>query len=141
MITENLSRLINFPSTDDPSANLKLRQWMEEQLITDLRYYGVTKSVRIDWSQSYGCGRKAKYLGGKLENLSRLIVFDEDDNLIADGCMDFISNDFFAICYWDLLTVWRHGETTHEKKEQGIPPHIWRQLPGALTSRYSSRRI
>jgi hypothetical protein len=140
-MTSNLSRLMNIPGTEQASFNQKLRQWVEEQLVADLRFYGVTRVVRIDWSEAYGSARKAKYLGGKLENFSRIIVFDDRNNLIADGCMDFICNDFFAICYWDVITVWNNGQIAREKKEQGIPSHIWRQLPGTLMSRYHSRRI
>ena len=116
--------------------NGALRQWVERQLIHDLLAYGVRGSLTIDWSQASNGSRSQAYMSGRLTNYNRIIVFDEQGELIADGCMDFILTDHYAVCYWDLVTIWRNGQMTCEKKEQGIPPHVWRVLPGSLRSKY-----
>jgi hypothetical protein len=120
---------------------LKLRDWMESQLLADIRQYGVTEAVTFDWSQSFGTGGGTRYLDGTLENFSRIILFDSAGNLVADGCIDYISNNFLTICYWDLITVWKDGHIRREKREQGIPAHIWKKLPGALMEKYVGKRI
>jgi hypothetical protein len=119
-----------------------LNAWVEAQLIHDLRHYEIHQpALHIDWSQSYGSGRQAKFLDGKVQNFSRIIVFDENKTLVADGCMDFICNKFFGICYWDLVTTWKNDRILREKKETGVPFHIWRQLPVTMMSKYIPQRL
>ncbi|HYG03060.1 MAG TPA: hypothetical protein VD927_11495 [Chryseosolibacter sp.] len=120
----------------------ELQQLIETQLTKDLRNYHVNENdLRFDWSQSYGTGRSAHYLDGFAENFNRIIVFDKDDNLLADGCMDFIANRFFFIAYWDLVTTWNEGTIVNEKKDQGMPFKIWRQLPEALMLKHRPNRL
>jgi len=120
----------------------KLRQLIETQLVKDLRNYRVSENdLRFDWSQSYGTGHTASHLDGVAENFNRIIVFDKHDNLIADGCMDFIANRFFFIAYWDLVTTWSDGTIANEKKQQGMPFKIWRQLPEALMLKHQPGRL
>jgi hypothetical protein len=121
----------------------KLRALVEAHLTKDLRNYHVASAkLRFDWSESYGAGRSYTHLDGKVENFNRIIVFDENNNLVADGCMDFIANRFFFLAYWDLVTTWQHGEILKEKKEQGMPMSVWRQLPEALmTKHYPSKTV
>ena len=113
-----------------------LRDWIESQLTADLAHYNISETVIFDWSQSYGTGRKVRYLDGTLENFSRIILFNKSGDLLADGCMDFIFGNGIAICYWDIVTVWKAGQMRDEKKEVGIPFHIWKQLPDGLMSKY-----
>jgi hypothetical protein len=118
----------------------KLQSIVEAHLTSDLRNYRVkADDLQFDWSQSYGGGRSYSYLDGKVENFNRVIVFDKDNNLIADGCMDFIANRFFFLAYWDLVTTWNDGNIMKEKKEQGIPMSVWRQLPEALMAKHDPR--
>jgi len=58
-----------------------------------------------------------------LENYSGILVFDAQDNLIADGWMDFIDCDnLFA--YWDIVTCWEGTNKLNEKLEFGTPKHV-----------------
>jgi hypothetical protein len=135
-----LTKLINFPegrTVFHSSMGIKLKEVVETQLAKDLRNYRVENdSLSFDWSQSYGTGRQALYLDGIVQNFSRIIVFDKQGNLVADGCMDFICNRIFCISYWDLVTTWTDGRILREKKEQGVPMHIWKQLPSAMMAKY-----
>ena len=118
-----------------------LKSFVEDQLLKDLLSYQVNVSgARFDWSQSYGCGKERKYLDGRLQNFSRIVVFQGDGSLLADGCMDFICNKQTCLCYWDLITTWRNGRSVREKKEPGITFHIWNQLPLNLMSRYTLQK-
>jgi hypothetical protein len=115
----------------------RLRAVVEAHLMRDLKKYNIHNTdLHFDWSQSYGGGRSFTYLDGKVENFNRIIVFDRDNNLVADGCMDFIANRFFFLAYWDLVTTWRNGDILKEKKEQGMPMSVWRQLPEALMTKH-----
>ena len=118
-----------------------LGDWIESQLIADLKSYSVFGDARFDWSQSYGAGRKVRHLDGTLENFSRIILFDREGELLADGCMDFVFSSSVVVCYWDLVTVWRKGQIISEKKEEGIPVHVWKQLPSALMTKYREKKI
>jgi hypothetical protein len=133
----NITRLMN--SDNQARRSRKLKEWMESQLITDLRHYQITETVVFDWTQSGGAGRKMRYMDGTLENFSRIIVFDQQGNLLADGCMEFIVNNSRPVCYWDILTVWKNGHIIREKREQGIPSHLWNVLPSTAPSKYSRK--
>ena len=122
-------------------AGSELHDFVEDQLVRDLAHYRITgESLRIDWSQSYGCGREARFLDGTLQNFSRIIVFDQTGELVADGCMDFISNKYFCLCYWELVTTWKNGKILREKKETGIPMHVWTKIPAAMIGKFAGRR-
>jgi hypothetical protein len=140
-----LTKLINLPNSHTvlhTSMGVKLKEVVESQLIKDLGNYKILKQpLRFDWSQSYGTGRTATFLDGSIQNFSRIIVFDQIGNLVADGCMDFICNRIFCISYWDLVTTWRDGNILCEKKEQGVPLHIWKQLPAAMMSKYIPKKM
>ncbi|HYC84630.1 MAG TPA: hypothetical protein VEB86_05380 [Chryseosolibacter sp.] len=139
-----LSKMIKIPDSHSllhSSMGDKLKEVVESQLAKDLGNYKVLKqSLSFDWSQSYGSGRNATFMDGTIQNFSRIIVFDDGGNLVADGCMDFICNRIFCIAYWDLVTTWRDGHILCEKKEQGIPFHIWKQLPAAMMAKYMPKK-
>jgi|GEM_PF-6461377 len=135
-----LSKIINLPNSHSAlhtSMGVKLKELVESQLVKDLAHYKILKqSLSFDWSQSYGTGRNSTFLDGTIQNFARIILFDQSGNLVADGCMDFICNRIFCVAYWDLVTTWREGNILCEKKEQGVPFHIWKQLPAAMMSKY-----
>lgn len=69
----------------------RLRQLVEEQLMKDLQHYGISsQKMRFDWSESCIEGHAANYLDGSLENFSSISLYDEHNNVIADGWMEFI---------------------------------------------------
>ncbi|GIP17487.1 hypothetical protein J40TS1_31290 [Paenibacillus montaniterrae] len=63
----------------------KLRKEVEGQLIRDLNHYF--------------------YLDGSLDNFSGILLFNKDDQLVADGWMDFvyIKEQNRLIVYWKFL--------------------------------------
>lgn len=129
------------PLTRKSAMGPVLRDVVETQLARDLRNYRIyNEHVKFDWSQSYGGGRSFAYLDGKVENFNRVIVFDQDNNLLADGCIDFIANRFFFLAYWDLVTTWKNGDIVKEKKDHGMPISVWRQLPEALMAKHQPHK-
>ena len=140
MIIDKLTYQID-PSARTFAMGPKLCAVIESQLTRDLRNYRIDATdLKFDWSQCFGAGHSYSYMDGTVENFNRIIVFDANDNLVADGCMDFIANRFFFIAYWDLVTSWHDGEIVREKKEQGMPMSVWRQLPEALMTKHIPRQ-
>ncbi|MFM7859057.1 MAG: hypothetical protein ACKO96_45820, partial [Flammeovirgaceae bacterium] len=108
----------------------RLRTLVETQLIKDLRHYGVEKqNLKFDWSESCIEGHDTDYLDGRLENFSGIAVFDQNDNLIADGWMEFIHRGQFFLAYWEFVTIWDKDTKVFEKKTPGMPGHILNQIP------------
>lgn len=109
----------------------KLRKLVENQLLEDLRIYGVSfDNLKFDWSESCIEGHQTFYLDGSVENFSSIGLYSSDDQLIAHGWMDFVhnvENNFFK-AYWDLLETFIDGQQEN-KKEFGIPDHIWDMIP------------
>lgn len=101
----------------------KLRELVENQLLEDLKYYDY-KSTRLkfDWSDSCIEGSESKYLDGTVENFSGIALYDNENNLVAEGWMEFIHSEPHFIAYWDHL-IFKNGHMK-EKVEFGIPKHI-----------------
>lgn len=101
----------------------KLRALVEKQLLEDLKYYDVTDSnLKFDWSNSCIEGSYTEYLDGSLENYSGISLYDKNDELVAEGWMEFIHSEPHFIVYWDHLIFRNHHPK--EKTEFGIPKHI-----------------
>lgn len=108
----------------------QLRALVEQHLLTDLAAYVIlNQKLKFDWSDSCIEGRDSTYLDGSLENYSGILLFDEQDDLVVDGWMEFIHEGDFFLVYWDYVTVWQNGEEIFDKPKPGIPDHIWAQLP------------
>ena len=120
----------------------KLRNLVEQQLLADLFYYGVpNKNLKFDWSDSNIEGHNADYLDGSLENFASIYIYDEQDNLFAEGWMEFILGDELII-YWDNLNIWNnHTEKYQEVKSFGVPDHIWILLPEKLKIELEKEKI
>ena len=120
----------------------QLREIVEIQLTVDLKNYGVEKSnVKFDWSNSCIEGHRTDYLAGSLENFSGIAVFDEHDNLIGDGWIEFIhEGDFFSV-YWDCITTRDEDRNIGKKEQFGIPNHVWQQIPDNIRPRYLSKKL
>ncbi len=81
------------------------------------------------------------FLDGSVENLSGIAVFDNLDNLVAEGWMEFITDGKFFLAYWEFLTTWDNGVKLKEKREVGIPSHVWRQIPDELKMNYKHKKL
>ena len=123
----------------------ELRILVEKQLSEDLAYYGLeTQDFRFDWSESCQEGHQAFCLGGSVESLSGIGVFDEYDYPMASGWMDFVDDPetgFFQT-YWEFVTVYAlDGSIAAEKKEPGVPAHVWAKLSPELQGLLKDFRI
>lgn len=129
---------MNFASSMGP----KLQQLVESQLLIDLKNYGVDRSdLRFDWSDSCIEGHRTNYLDGSLENFSGIAVFDDANNIVADGWMEFIHEGSFFLVYWQFVTTWKGDEKLGEKKDAGIPEHVWQQIPDSIKPNYSQDKV
>ena len=125
----------------------QLRHLVEQQLLADLRCYGIERSgTRFDWSDSCVEGHDGYFLDGKLENYSSISVLDENNECIAVGWMDFLLADDFLLVYWDFLSG--YSLETYEgpsfktlKSKPGTPPHVWQQIPLELRPLFASNQM
>jgi hypothetical protein len=124
------------------SMGPKLRQLVEEQLTQDLKHYKVDQDqVKFDWSESCIEGHVTDFLDGSVENFSGISVFDNSDNLVADGWMEFIHENDLFIVYWEFVTIWDGNKKLKEKKVVGLPNHIWKKLPNMIKTKYRKLRM
>jgi len=120
----------------------KLKSEVENQLLKDLEFYKISKDIlKFDWSESCIEGHAANVLDGAVENFSGISVFDHSDNLVADGWMEFINEGELFIVYWEFVTTWDGNKKLKEKKEVGLPNHIWKKLPDEIKSKYRKLRM
>ncbi|RKD86395.1 hypothetical protein [Mangrovibacterium diazotrophicum] len=118
----------------------KLKNEVEKQLLNDLKFYGVDKpDLKFDWSESCIEGHDTNVLDGKVENFSGISVFDNMENLVAEGWMEFIHNENLFLVYWEFVTTWSGDKKLNEKKEIGLPNHIWVKLPNDLKIKYKTK--
>lgn len=120
----------------------QLRTLVEKQLIADLASYGIASlNLKFDWSDSCIEGHDSSYLDGDLENYSGILVFDEHDDLVADGWMEFIHEGAFFLVYWEYVTIWQNSKEIFDKAEAGIPDHVWIELPDSIKWNYEKERL
>ena len=111
----------------------RLRALVEEQLVNDLNNYGVSGAVlKFDWSRSCIEGHCTDFLDGSVENFSGIAVFNSADELVADGWMEFVHDGEFFLAYWEFVETYDGEKKLAEKKQVGIPKHIWQLLPEQL---------
>ena len=121
----------------------ELRKVVEHQLIEDLTFYGIEeKTLRFDWSESCIEGHQTFYLDGSVENFSGIGVFDDKNNVVADGWMEFIHDEKtnFFLTYWEFVRTYDKGRKVMEKSIVGIPDHIWKRLSKDLQSIWQKLR-
>ncbi|MEK3905286.1 hypothetical protein [Paenibacillus sp. FSL R7-0179] len=118
---------------------IQLKAEVERQLIEDLKWYGhIQDKYRFDWSDCCIEGHRTKYLDGAVENFSNIMVFDANDELVADGWMEFIHEDVLFIAYWEFLSEYLAGKEKVLKKDSGLPMHIYNQLPDPIKLKYNN---
>ena len=113
----------------------QLKALVEEQLSADLIHYGINKSrLKFDWSESCIEGHCADYLDGSVENFSGISVYDDGDNFVAEGWMEFIYDEIagYFISYWEFVRTYDNQKLLAIKEKSGIPEHIYLQLPKEL---------
>ena len=120
----------------------KLREFVENQLINDLMYYKIeSEDFIFDWSESCIEGHGMDYLDGEFENFSGIEVFNKDKELLADGWMEFIRIENEVIIYWEFVTTWKKGKKLKEKREVGIPKHVWNKIPDSLKPKFKHLKM
>ena len=122
------------------SMGPKLRQLVEQQLLTDLGVYKVDiTNLKFDWSDSCIEGKCTDHLDGSIDRFSGIAIFDSNDKLIAEGWMEFIHDGTFFLVYWDYLTIMQSDKVVFDKKG-GIPNHVWTQIPADIQPNYVNDR-
>jgi hypothetical protein len=115
------------------SMGPNLRNKVEEQLSNDLMEYGLNEDVyKFDWSESCVEGKRANYWDGAVQNFSGIAVFNVNDEIVAEGWMEFIHDKSvnFFIAFWEYLHfINNDGEVVGVKKERGVPAHVMNKLP------------
>lgn len=116
-----------------------LRMLVEQQLSDDLKVYGIAgNQFKFDWSESCIEGHETPFLDGRVENFSGINVFNEKDEHIAEGWMEFLHEptyDFF-IAYWEFLDYFDSGNEIKIKDNVGIPLHIYKKIPENVRFNY-----
>ncbi|NOU99318.1 hypothetical protein [Paenibacillus planticolens] len=121
---------------------IKLKSEVERQLIEDLKWYGIIQSeYRFDWSDCCIEGHRTKYLDGEVENFSSIMVFNANDESVADGWMEFIHEDDVFIAYWEFVDKYQDGQEIALKSACGIPLHIYNQFPEQLKMKYKDQLL
>ena len=120
----------------------ELRKLVETQLLEELPHYKIDKAnLKFDWSNSQVEGHSAPYLDGTAENFSGILVLDENNQIVADGWMEFILDGDFFLAYWDFITTRDGKKKLSEKQLPGIPKHVWKQVPEELRWIFSKNRL
>jgi hypothetical protein len=123
------------------SMGPKLKSLVEKQLVEDLTHYGIIENqYRFDWSESCIEGHDTEYLDGVVENFSGIKIFNQKDEYIAEGWMEYIheSNQNIFLVYWEFLNHYRSGKEIVIKESVGIPVHIYYKLPKNLQYKYQT---
>jgi hypothetical protein len=116
----------------------QLRAFVERQLLNDLRHYispdprPSFADFRFDWSDSCIEGHRTSWLDGQVENFSGIAIFDREQNLIAEGWMDFIETHEGLEVFWWFL----HGPALKPPRGEAnkVPRHIWERLSDEVRS-------
>lgn len=128
---------LGFATTMGP----KLRKVVEDQLVIDLRNYGVDNpELRFDWSESCIEGKCTDYLDGSIDRFSGISIFDSHDNIVAEGWMEFIQEGDLFLVYWDTLSTFQVNKRIGGKQRPGIPDHIWAKIPDDIKPTYFTER-
>ncbi|MDQ8739404.1 hypothetical protein [Paenibacillus sp. LHD-38] len=113
----------------------KLRQEVETQLLRDLLYYrSDINNLSFDWSDSVMEGHCLNFMDGLIQNFSGVSLYDDNQLLVADGWMDFITDEQKEILFvfWDQLELYVDGVIKTVRGFEGIPEHITQKLNDSL---------
>jgi hypothetical protein len=109
---------------------------MEQQLLADLRHYGVQRDdLRVDWSQVVQEGHWTDFRGRMLESLSEVLIRDSNGGIVAEGWMDFVitgeATDSEPKLFWLFLSVAADGKLSKAKGDPLLPVHLWEKMTDA----------
>jgi len=105
----------------------ELRQEVERQLLEDLKHYiEHNNKLKFDWSESCIEGSRINYLDGEVEDFSGIRLFDSQDQIFADGWMNFHydRDQNLFVAYWDILEIHKDRECIELKTDFEIPEHV-----------------
>ncbi|RKP55579.1 hypothetical protein D7Z26_10375 [Cohnella endophytica] len=106
----------------------ELRKFVEDQLVKDLfYYYKFTGELRFDWSDSCVEGEDLNYLDGSLDRYSGIMIFNANDEPVADGLMDFeyLMKSDQLIIFWVYLDIIVDGKRIKAiEVEEDLLKHI-----------------
>ncbi|TVX94789.1 hypothetical protein [Cohnella terricola] len=108
-----------------------LRELVESQLIKDLlHYHSISEDLFFDWSESCIEGKCISYLDGSLDRYSGIMVFNNRNELVADGWMEFeyLKEQNHLIVYWNYLDIYNDGIQIEVITNAEIPEHIKRHI-------------
>ncbi|SFD72788.1 hypothetical protein SAMN05216378_1164 [Paenibacillus catalpae] len=109
------------------SMGKQLQGFVEEQLINDLmHYHKFTGELRFDWSDSCIEGEDLTYLDGSLDRFSGIMIFNSNNEPVADGWMDFVflneSNQL--IVFWKYLSIFVGDKEIDAINSQELENHV-----------------
>jgi hypothetical protein len=120
----------------------QLRELVEKQLLAELPNYKIeNQNLKFDWSGSVNEGHQVSHPEGIAASFSGILVLDENNQVVADGWMDFIIDPDLFLPYWEHVTTREGKKKLSEKQMPGIPKHVWKQLPLELREKYSNKRL
>jgi hypothetical protein len=120
----------------------QLRELVEKQLMAELPNYKIeNKNLKFDWSGSVNEGHQVSHPEGIVASFSGILVLDENNQIVADGWMEFIQEPDLFLPYWEHITTREGKKKLSEKQMPGIPKHVWKQLPIELREKYSDKRL
>ena len=110
----------------------ELRKLVERRLLDDLGNYLLPEieashvGLHFDWSDSCVEGHRTSWLDGEIENFSGIAVLDQEQNLIAEGWMEFIRTKAdLEVFWWQLRGA---AIKSRIKTVNTVPKHIWDRL-------------
>lgn len=114
----------------------ELRNFVERKLLDDLSNYLLPEieashvALHFDWSDSCIEGHRIAWLDGEIENFSGIAVLDQEQNLLAEGWMEFIETEAGLEVFWWSL----HGPALRSPDQlmNEVPRHIWDRLSDDL---------
>lgn len=122
----------------------KLRMLVEQQLIDDLKVYGIRgNKFKFDWSESCIEGHDTTYLDGEVENFSGINIFNEKDEVIAEGRMEFIHEPTynFFIAYWEFLVFFELRKERLKIELESPTIYIFNKIPPKAHFKYKAELL
>ena len=120
----------------------ELRQLVEKQLLAELPHYKLEKqNLKFDWSNSTNESHQMQHPAGIIASFAGILILDENNQMVADGWMEFMLEPDFFLAYWDHITTREGKKKLAEKQIPGIPKHVWKQIPEEFKGKYKDKRM